>query len=72
LEIWDEDVGTSVLLFSETIALNSFKSVKGEHSVNLTRQQTEKAEESKGKVVFRYELKGITLESARKPSQKKI
>lgn len=63
-------MGTSNLLFSDTIALNSFKSVKGEYTADLNKQG-DKPEDVKAKVTFRYELKGVTIESPRKPTQKK-
>lgn len=71
-EIWDEDVGTSNILYSESIALSELKPPKGEYTVDLTRRFGENQSEGKGKLTFKYDMKGVVPESpVRKVTQKK-
>lgn len=58
LQIWDQDVDKSHLLYVEPIPLSNFKSAKGEYTVALAKSKQTEGPETKGKISLRYEMKG--------------
>ena len=70
-EVWDEDVITDSLMYSQNIQLSELKQ-KGEYSVSVPKVGAEGEASKNGKISFKYEFKNRAESSVEQPRKQTI